>query len=134
MSRAPPMPEKLQTNNVGKKKRPIEVSDGQIRTNFTHLFSLPCFVLSLYYPIFLYIVLYTLNYFIIRLFWFVVWMWIACSIILPVQSFKFSSQTALSPQWLDDLSCLSCLNCKTVSLCVSFHILRASYSVLLSWI
>ncbi len=100
------MPEKLQTNNVGKKKRPIEVSDGQIRTNITNLFSLPCFVLSLYYPIFLYIVLYTLNYFIIRLFWFVVWMWIACSIILPVQSFKFSSQTALSPQWLDDLASL----------------------------
>lgn len=62
------MPEKLQTNNVGKKKRPIEVSDGQIRTNITHLFSSPCFVLSLYYPIFLYIVFYTLNYFIINFF------------------------------------------------------------------
>ncbi len=75
-----------------------------------------------------------LNYFYYHdwIHWVVVWMWIACSIILPCSIFKLSSQTALSPQWLDDLSCLSCLNCKTVSLCVSFHILRASYSVLLS--
>lgn len=38
------------------------------------------------------------------------------------------------PHWLDDLSSLSWLNCSTVSLCMSFQILRARYSLLLSWI